>query len=70
MNPAITVAREELAKFQKEVNRSAGFGDAEVYYLENGKIVNEGYLGRDPNESDIEVNGVKFKGQDAVAVMR
>lgn len=71
---SVSIARKTLADFKKIVNRSSGFGDAEVYFYDGDVKVNEGYLGssRDRGENDkssIIVNGVEFTGEDARAVL-
>jgi hypothetical protein len=63
-------ARQILSAHKKIINRSPGFGDAEVYYYDGDKKVNEGYMGNPFNKSSITVNGVEFKGLDAFNIMK
>lgn len=71
---SIEDAREILSNYRKEVNRSASFGDSEVYFFndENVKVF-EGYLGSKYGGKDdgsfIKVNGEEFKGIVARAVI-
>lgn len=64
----IDEAKVLLNTCKREELQDHAFGDAEVYWMQDGKEVAYGYFSRDVAEVNIVNNGAKFEGSDAYSL--